>query len=65
LDIGGDIGNSVRRRWTVPSIALAIAAIGGTMPTSPTPSAPQGWAGFGTSTRIGSIIGMSEATGTR
>jgi hypothetical protein len=47
------------------SIALAIAAIGGTMLTSPTPLAPNGWAGFGTSTRIGSIIGMSEATGTR
>ena len=43
----------------------AVAAIGGTMLTSPTPLAPQGWAGFGTSTRMGSIIGRSEATGTR
>ena len=32
--MGGDIGNSVRRRWIALSIALAIAAIGGTMLTS-------------------------------
>jgi hypothetical protein len=30
----------VRRRWMALSIALAIAAIGGTMLTSPTPFAP-------------------------
>src|SRR5215472_2583404 len=62
---GGDIGSSVRRRPIALSIALAIAAIGGQILTSPTPLAPYGCAGFGTSTRIGSIIGMSEATGTR
>ena len=39
-DLGGDIGSSVRRRWMALSIALAIAAIGGTMLTSPTPLAP-------------------------
>src|SRR5580692_8953235 len=38
--LGGDIGSSVRRRWIALSIALAIAAIGGTMLTSPTPLAP-------------------------
>jgi hypothetical protein len=48
--LGGDIGNAVRRRWMALSIALAIAAIGGTMLTSPTPLAPKGWPGFGTST---------------
>ena len=46
-------------------IALATAAIGGTIGTSPTPRAPNGWRGFGTSTITASIIGMSEATGQR
>ena len=47
------------------AIALATAAIGGTIGTSPTPRAPNGWRGFGTSTMTVSIIGRSEATGTR
>ena len=46
-------------------LVLAIAAIGGTIGTSPTPRAPNGWRGFGTSTSTASIIGTSEATGTR
>src|SRR5271165_2805164 len=53
--LGGDIGNAVRRRWMALSMALAIAAIGGTMFTSPTPLAPKGWAGLGTSTKTASI----------
>src|SRR6059058_4401524 len=34
------------------AIALATAAIGGTIGTSPTPRAPNGWRGFGTSIMI-------------
>ena len=49
---GGDIGSSVIRLPVAISIALAMAAIGGQMFTSPTPFAPYGWVGFGTSTRI-------------
>jgi len=45
--------------------ALATAARGGTMGTSPTPLAPNGWRGLATSMMIASIIGRSEATGTR
>ena len=37
---GGDIGSSVSRRPVARSIALAMAAIGGQMFTSPTPLAP-------------------------
>ena len=47
------------------AIALATAAIGGTIGTSPTPLAPNGWRGFGISTKTASIIGRSEATGMR
>jgi hypothetical protein len=39
-DLGGDTGSSVSRRPIAWSIALAIAAIGGAMFTSPTPFAP-------------------------
>jgi len=46
-------------------MALATAAIGGTIGTSPTPRAPNGCRGFGTSIMTVSIIGMSDATGTR
>ena len=45
--------------------ALATAASGGTIGASPTPLAPNGWRGLGTSTITASIIGRSEATGTR
>ena len=62
---GGDIGRSRRRMPVASAIALATAAIGGTIGTSPTPRAPNGWRGFGTSIMTVSIIGMSEATGTR
>ena len=62
---GGDIGSSVIRLPVAISIALAMAAIGGQMLTSPTPFAPYGCVGFGTSTRIASIIGRSDATGQR
>src|SRR5262249_7485657 len=62
---GGDIGRSRSRMPVASAIALATAAIGGTIGTSPQPRAPNGWRGFGTSTRTVSIIGMSEATGTR
>ena len=57
---GGDIGSPV-----ASAIALATAAIGGTIGTSPTPRAPNGWRGFGTSIRIASVIGGLEQTGTR
>src|SRR5262249_27667159 len=63
--LGGDIGNSVSRRPIAWAIAFAIAAIGGQLLSSPTPLAPYGWAGLGTSTSTASIIGTSEATGTR
>src|SRR5438128_588703 len=63
--LGGDIGSSVKRMPVAFSMALAIAAIGGTMGVSPTPRTPYGWRGFGTSTMIASIIGTSEATGMR
>ena len=62
---GGDIGRSRSRIPVASAIALATAAIGGTIGTSPTPRAPNGCRGFGTSIRTVSIIGMSEATGQR
>src|SRR6185369_7186875 len=61
--LGGDIGSSVKRMPVAASIALAMAPSGGTIGVSPTPRTPSGCLGFGTSTRIGSIIGTSEATG--
>ncbi len=64
-NFGGLIGRSGIRNPLAPRIALAIAAIGGTIGTSPTPRAPNGWRGFGTSMRTASIIGRSEATGQR
>src|SRR5271156_2320514 len=62
---GGDIGRSRKRTPIASAIALATAAIGGTIGTSPTPRAPNGWRGLGTSTITVSIIGISEATGQR
>src|SRR4051794_10240555 len=62
---GGDIGRSRSRSPVASAIALATAAIGGTIGTSPTPRAPNGCRGLGTSIRIASIIGKSEQTGTR
>src|SRR3954469_3468453 len=62
---GGDIGRSRSRSPVASAIALATAAIGGTIGTSPAPRAPNGCRGFGTSIRIASIIGKSEQTGTR
>src|SRR5690349_25099144 len=62
---GGDIGRSCIRTPVARRIALPIAAIGGMIGTSPTPRAPNGCRGFGTSTSTASIIGTSEATGTR
>src|SRR6202023_3510498 len=64
-NFGGDIGRSHRRMPVASKIALATAAIGGMSGTSPTPRAPNGWRGLGSSIMIVSIIGMSEATGTR
>ncbi len=64
-NFGGDIGRSRNLSPVASAIALATAAIGGTIGTSPTPRAPNGCRGFGTSIRIVSIIGMSEQTGTR
>src|SRR5204862_7773056 len=62
---GGDIGRLRIRMPVASAIALATAAIGGTIGTSPTPLAPNGWRGFGTSTITASIIGRSDATGMR
>src|SRR5262245_31938691 len=62
---GGDIGSSVKRMPVAFSMALAMAAMGGTMGVSPMPRTPYGWRGLGTSTMIASIIGRSEATGIR
>ena len=48
-----------------PVVIEPTAAIGGTMLASATPFTPYGCFGFGTSTRIASIIGTSDATGMR
>ena len=50
-----------------PSILaeLVTAAIGAQILTSPTPLTPNGWFGFGTSTKIASTGRESEATGMR
>src|SRR3984893_13439882 len=61
---GGDIGRSRMRMPIASAMALATAAIGGTIGTSPTPRAPKGWRGFALSTMTVSIIGRSGATGT-
>ena len=61
--LGGGHRQFVIRLPMACSIALASAAIGGQMLTSPTPFAPYGCAGFGTSTSTASIIGRSDATG--
>ena len=52
---GGDIGRSRSRIPAAAWIALATAAIGGTIGTSPTPPTPNGCRGFGTSTITASI----------
>ena len=44
---GGDIGSSVNRTPVASRIALATAASGGTIGTSPTPRTPYGCSGFG------------------
>ncbi len=62
---GGEIGRSCMRTPIASQTALATAASGGTIGTSPTPLTPKGWRGFGTSTITASIIGRSDATGTR
>src|SRR5262249_29870361 len=62
---GGDIGRSRMRTPIASLIALATAAIGGTIGTSPTPRAPNGCRGLAFSTMTVSIIGTSGATGTR
>src|ERR1700687_4486392 len=59
----GDIGSSVIRTPTALAIALATAAGGGTIETSPTPREPIGWPGAGTSTMQVSIIGRSRHVG--
>jgi hypothetical protein len=71
--LGIDFGEDLWRRHrqvtqshpVAARIALATAAIGGTIGTSTTPRTPNGWRGFGTSTITASIIGKSDATGTR
>ena len=59
------MGSSVNRMPMASWMAFAIAAMGGTIGTSPTPRAPKGCLGFGTSTTTVSIIGRSDATGMR
>ena len=59
------LASSDRNLRFAARIALATAASGGTIGTSPTPRTPYGCCGFGTSTRIVSIIGRSDATGMR
>jgi len=45
---GGDIGSSVILTPVARYKALAAAAGGGTIETSPTPLTPSGWSGWGT-----------------
>ena len=62
---GGEIGKSGKRCPVALRIALATAASGGAIGTSPTPRTPKGCMSLGTSTMTVSIIGRSEATGMR
>ena len=61
----GVIGSSVRRTPAASSMALAMAAGAGTMGGSPTPRAPYGPEGDGTSTMIVSMSGRSAAVSVR
>src|SRR6266498_1900967 len=61
----GVSGSSSRRRPVASSIALAIAAGAGTIGGSPTPRAPNGPSGAGTSTMIVSMLGRSAAVSLR
>ena len=58
------IGSVVRRTPSKASSAPATAAAVGTRPISPTPLAPNGPSGSGSSTRITSTSGMSRARST-
>ena len=61
-------GTSAARSCAAPwrcLTALATAASGGTIGTSPTPRTPCGCLSFGTSIMTASIIGRSQATGMR
>src|SRR5258707_15178926 len=60
---GGDSGRLVMRTPMARLTALATAASGGTIGTSPTPLAPNGWRGLGNSIRNGSITGRHQAPG--
>jgi len=55
----------MKRTPVARAMALATAASGGTIGTSPTPRTPYGWRGFAISTITVSIIGRSDATGMR
>src|SRR5437879_5133161 len=61
----GDMGSLVIRTPMAWEMALARAARGGMMGTSPTPRSPKGWRGLGTSTSTVSIMGMSRVVGMR
>src|SRR5262245_13952621 len=61
----GAMGSFRMRTPTASKIALAMAAGGGTIGTSPTPRTPYGCPGFGTSTITVSIMGKSRAVGMR
>jgi len=61
----GASGSSVRRMPVACSTALAMAAGAGTMGGSPTPRAPYGPAGAGTSMMIVSMAGTSAAVSYR
>ena len=61
----GDIGNWFILTPVAWWMALAIAAIGGTIGTSPTPLTPYGWVGLATSTITVSSIGKSRLVGIR
>src|SRR5712691_12327496 len=61
----GDMGSLVIRTPMAWEMALARAARGGMMGTSPTPRSPKGWRGLGTSTSTVSIMGVSRVVGMR
>jgi hypothetical protein len=61
----GVMGSSVIRAPVASATALAMAAGAGTIGGSPTPRAPKGPAGDGTSTMIVSIFGRSAAVSFR
>src|SRR6266536_253176 len=65
MTAAGFIGKRFIRTPAARWIAFAIAAGGGTLLASPTPRAPNGCPGFGTSTITVSIIGRSRLVGMR